>query len=161
MLLCSWDFPGTNTAVGCHALFQRIFLTQGLNLCLLCLMHWQAGSLPLLPHGELFLHVTYNQYCFQFCSSAYFPLFPPWGKHWFVVVVVQLLSRVQHFVTPLSFTISQSLLKLLCLVLLNLWLCGSQQTGKFFKRWEYQFTLPASWETSMQVKKQQLKLNME
>ena len=27
--------------------------------------------------------------------------------------------------------------------------------GKFFKRWEYQTTLPASWETCMQVKKQQ------
>ena len=25
---------------------------------------------------------------------------------------------------------------------------------KFLKRWEYQTTLPASWETSMQVKKQ-------
>ena len=29
----------------------------------------------------------------------------------------------------------------------SLWLCGSQQTGKFFKRWEYQTPLPASWET--------------
>ena len=28
--------------------------------------------------------------------------------------------------------------------------------GKFLKRWEYQTTLPASWETYMQVKKQQL-----
>ena len=28
--------------------------------------------------------------------------------------------------------------------------------GKFLKRWEYQTTLPASWETCMQVKKQQL-----
>ena len=35
------------------------------------------------------------------------------------------------------------------------WLCGSQQTGKFLKRWEYQTTLPASWETYIQVKKQQ------
>ena len=26
--------------------------------------------------------------------------------------------------------------------------------GKFWKRWEYQTTLPASWETCMQVKKQ-------
>ena len=26
--------------------------------------------------------------------------------------------------------------------------------GKFLKRWEYQTTLPASWETGMQVKKQ-------
>ena len=33
--------------------------------------------------------------------------------------------------------------------------------GKFFKRWEYQATLPASWEISMQVKKQLLNLNME
>ena len=38
----------------------------------------------------------------------------------------------------------------------NLWLCGSQQTGKFFKRWESLTTLPASWEVCMQVKKQQL-----
>ena len=40
-------------------------------------------------------------------------------------------------------------------------LCGSQKTGKFFKRWEYQTTLPAFWEISMQVKKQQLELDME
>ena len=33
--------------------------------------------------------------------------------------------------------------------------------GKCFKRWEYQTTWPASWETYMQVKKQQLELNME
>ena len=37
----------------------------------------------------------------------------------------------------------------------------SQQTGKFFNRWEYQTTWPASWETCMQVKKQQLELDME
>ena len=33
--------------------------------------------------------------------------------------------------------------------------CGSQQTGKFWKRWEYQTTWPAFWEICMQVKKQQ------
>ena len=37
----------------------------------------------------------------------------------------------------------------------------SQQTGKFWKRWEYQTTLPASWDISMQVRKQQLDLDME
>ena len=31
----------------------------------------------------------------------------------------------------------------------------------FFKRWEYQTTWPASWEICMQVKKQQLELDME
>ena len=38
--------PGKNTRVGCHFLFQGIFLAQGSNLCLL---HCQAGSLPLRP----------------------------------------------------------------------------------------------------------------
>jgi len=33
--------------------------------------------------------------------------------------------------------------------------------GKFLKRWEYQTTWSASWETYMQVKKQQLELDME
>ena len=33
--------------------------------------------------------------------------------------------------------------------------------GKFFKRWEYQTTWPASWQICMQVKKQQLELDME
>ena len=33
--------------------------------------------------------------------------------------------------------------------------------GKFWKRWEYQTTWPASWETYMKVRKQQLKLDME
>ena len=40
-------------------------------------------------------------------------------------------------------------------------LCGSQQTGKFWERWEYQTTWPASWEICMQVKKQQSELDME
>ena len=43
----------------------------------------------------------------------------------------------------------------------SLWLCGSQQTGKFFKRWAYQTTWPASWEICVQIKKQQLELDME
>ena len=33
--------------------------------------------------------------------------------------------------------------------------------GNFLKRWEYQTNLPASWEICMQVKKQQLELDME
>ena len=33
--------------------------------------------------------------------------------------------------------------------------------GKFFKRWEYQTTLPAFWEICMQVKEQQLELDMK
>ena len=39
--------------------------------------------------------------------------------------------------------------------------CVDHNCEKFFKRWEYQTTWPASWETCMQVKKQQLELDME
>ena len=42
---------------------------------------------------------------------------------------------------------------------LTVWITSN--CGKFFKRWEYQTTLPASWEICMQVKKQQLEMNME
>ena len=38
-LLGPWGSPGKNTGVGCHALLQGIFSTQGLNLCLLHLLH--------------------------------------------------------------------------------------------------------------------------
>ena len=51
-LLCLWDSPGKNTRAGCHAHFQGSFLTQGQNSHLLCLLHWQVGSLPLVPPGK-------------------------------------------------------------------------------------------------------------
>ena len=51
-LLCLWDSPGKNTGVGFHALLQGIFPTQGSNMYLLHLVHWQVGSLPLAPPGK-------------------------------------------------------------------------------------------------------------
>ena len=42
---------------------------------------------------------------------------------------------------------------------LTVWI--TRNCGKFWKRWEYQITWPASWETCMQVKKHQLELDME
>ena len=53
-----------------------------------------------------------------------------------------------------STSISLTMLKLLIVwITINCW--------KFLKRWEYHSTLSASWETSMQVKKQQLEPDME
>ena len=49
---CPWDFPGKNTGVGCHALLQGIFPTQGPNSRLLYLLYCQASSLPLVPPGK-------------------------------------------------------------------------------------------------------------
>ena len=43
--------------------------------------------------------------------------------------------------------------------IVNMWI--TINCGKFFKRWEYQSTWPAPWEICMQVRKQQLKLDME
>ena len=42
---------------------------------------------------------------------------------------------------------------------LTVWI--TTNCGKFFKRWEYQTTWPASWEICMQVRKQQLELELE
>ena len=41
--------------MSCHALFQEIFLTQRLNPGLLCLLHFQVDSLPLVPPGKAHL----------------------------------------------------------------------------------------------------------
>ena len=49
---CPYDFPCKNTEVSCHFLLQGIFPTQELNLSLLCLLHWQADSLPLSHPGS-------------------------------------------------------------------------------------------------------------
>ena len=48
--------------MSCHALLQGIFLTQGSNPCLLCLLRWQTGSLPLVPPGKPLNHWTTRQF---------------------------------------------------------------------------------------------------
>ena len=55
--LCPWGSPGKHTGVGfpatqgCHAPPGHL-PTQGSNLCLFHLLHWQAGSLPLVLPGK-------------------------------------------------------------------------------------------------------------
>ena len=77
-------FPGINTGVGCPALFQGIFPTQGLNLHLLCLLHWQTDSLLPAPPGKPMskspsnksIHWLYEAACLVFQShfSGHFSL---------------------------------------------------------------------------------------
>jgi len=55
-------FSGKNTGVACHALLQGIFPAQGLNLHFLHL-HWQAGSLSLVPHLNWLKFYLYYLYC--------------------------------------------------------------------------------------------------
>ena len=75
------DYSGKNTWVGCHALFQKIFPTQGSNPGLLhcrsilyCLSHWGSPNcfvfskawkiLPSLPQGIPVLNKLWiSEYC--------------------------------------------------------------------------------------------------
>ena len=66
---CSWpgssvhgDSPGKNSGVGRHALLQGIFPAQGSNPHLLCLPHWQMGSLPLVPPGKLLMDLYLHSF---------------------------------------------------------------------------------------------------
>ena len=60
------DSPGKNTGVGCHAVLQGIFPIQGSIPLLLPLLHWQAGSLPLVPLEKPLMIMTSF---FFFCNN--------------------------------------------------------------------------------------------
>ena len=79
-------FPGKNTGTGCHFLLQEIFLTRGSNPCLLCLLHWQADSLPLTPPGK---PLGENGYM---CMKV--PSLLTWNYH---NTVNQLYSNIKFF----------------------------------------------------------------
>ena len=64
------DSSGKNTGVDCHTLLQEIFLTQESNPHLLCLLHWQVGSLPLAPPRKPSLSIcTIKLYAHRCCNS--------------------------------------------------------------------------------------------
>ena len=78
---CPWNSPGKNTGAGSHFLFQGIFPTQGLNLCLL---HWQADSLPLCHLGNIYMYVCVYIYIYIYIL----------GSHNIVVSCMEQLSQV-------------------------------------------------------------------
>ena len=68
--------------MGCHFLLQRIFPTQGSNLCFLCLLHWQVNSLPTAPPGSPYSgHTAIQRVMFnQLVFLALLP-FTLWKQH--------------------------------------------------------------------------------
>ena len=75
-LLCPWNFSSKNTTVGCHFLLQGIFPAQGSKLCLL---QWQADSLPLSHLGSpgcllsstIFFHFIMISFLFPLLINAH------------------------------------------------------------------------------------------
>ena len=65
-----------------------------------------------------------------------------------------MIEKAREFQKKKSTPISSTMLKLL-----TVWIITN--CGKFLKKWEYQTILPVSWETCMQVKRQQLEPCME
>ena len=108
-LLCPWNFPGMNTGVGCHALLQEIFPTQ--------------GSKPGLLHCRQIFYCLSHQALAQYsmARSTHFE-----GQKYIQFSSVQSLSHVRLFETPwtaarqasLSITYSWSLLKIMSIELL-------------------------------------------
>ena len=69
-------FSRQETGAGYHALLQGIFPTQGSNSHLLCLLHWQVSSLPLvLPGKPTHTHThthTHNIFIFIYLLYIYY-----------------------------------------------------------------------------------------
>ena len=67
-LLCPWDSPGKNTGMGCHALHQGIFPTQGLNPCLVhC--HQCSGFFTAEPPEKPHTIIYYGEACGIFLTT--------------------------------------------------------------------------------------------
>ena len=105
---CPWDSPGKNTGVGCHALLQGIFLTEGLNLCLLHLLHF-ALILPALL-------------LFSLCSQ---PSTSPMASNLYLCFSTGFIESSHPLVGLLLYTMSSLKTKwwLLTLCFWGLWPC--------------------------------------
>ena len=146
-----WNSPGQNTGVGSLSLLQEIFPTQG-STQVPCTssrfftiwakreahrMCWEMFY-ALLYSGRDCIVGLYCWYCFKRLSEE--------------IEIAGSLKKLSSRKTSTSVLLTLP-------KTLTVWIITN--CGKFFKRWEYQTTWPASWEICMQVKKQQLELDME
>ena len=97
--------------MGCHAFLQGVFPTQGLNPCVLYLLHWQVDSLPLVPSGKpFFVYSTYQIkaclcVCVCVCVCAC-TCIQPYHMHIIFLYILHVSTYIyikQHKYTFLSF----------------------------------------------------------
>ena len=101
------DSPGKNTGVGCRALLQEIFLTQGSNSPLLCLLHWQVSFSPLAPHGKPVLQSKRRQNFTSSCkiTALYLSCILPTlfvGHRLSVIGTVNIIIIIYHLLSSYS-----------------------------------------------------------
>ena len=180
-LCCPWDSPGKNTGVGCQFLLQSMKVKSESEVAQSCptLRDRMDCSLPgssvhgisrqeywsVLPLPSLIISLGDNifKYNLQWARlQQYMNQELPYVQGGFrkgkgtrdqIASICWIIEK--------SKTVPENHLLLLYWQWESLWLCGSHQNGKFFRRWEYQNTWPASWEICMQVKKQQLELDIK
>ena len=89
---------------------------------------------------EIMIKAHFFSFCLSNCPSM-----SCWKDYHFPIILSPFLRSVDNqyeYLQPLTVWIAKN-------------------CGKFFKRWEYQTAWHASWEICMQIKKQQLELNMD
>ena len=121
--------------MGYHDLFQGIFLTQGLNSCLLCLLQWQAGSFTVMPPGKPLQLVIYGTH--EIVSFLHFPSLESPNHANFQVAKTQ--SRSMGWVTCNRSTKGnmQRFPPFEDGKICNVWLLGSWRTGRAWQGGHY------------------------
>ena len=130
--------------------------------------------------NESALHMRWLKYwsiSFSISPSNEYSGLISFKMDWLDLLAVQgtLKSFLQHhssktsILLPLSFLYSPTLTSIhdycLCFTIIHelwiLWTFWPASEDFLWKKWEYQTTWPASWETYMQIRKKQLELDMK
>ena len=145
---CSWGSQGKNTEVICHSLFQWTMFCQTSPPWPTCLGWPHMAWLSFNELDKAVVHVIrltiFLRLWFQFVCPLATPTVLPTSAG-----SCKKMSSRKTSISALL-TLPKPL---------TMWI--TINCGNFWKRWEYQTTWPASWETYMQVRKQQLELDME
>ena len=172
-----WDSPGKNTGVGCHFLLQCMKVESESEVTRSCptLSDPMDCSPPgssihgifqarVLEWGAIAFSVSHASNAQNFPSQAS-TICEPWtsrcsscfrkgrGTRDQIANICWIIEKAREFQKNIYFCFIDYAKAFDCVDHNKLW--------KFWKRWEYQTTWPASWEICMQVRKQQLELDME